>query len=367
MLRWMLLGAVGMATAGEAACDFAGVATRTQLLLDAANLTDAGVAIGTPRGIVFRRYFGSYDEMTTVPVASASKLLAGVRIMQLVDRGAIDLDAPVTAYLAEFTGTGTKAAMTMRQMFSHTAGYGDDLDSPVLAADTTLAKDVAYIACCVAQPYPPPGSYFAYGGISMQVGGEVAEVQGGEDWQAGWIAHVGTPLGTTTIDWQGLGPTANYRISGGAQASLPDYARVLAMLAGGGVGNGRRILSAAAIATLGHDQTQGAALAYAPPTANGSTAYGIGAWIEPDLTASPDAPTISSIGKFGFTPWVDFAYGYFGVLMVYQPATTLTPIGTRAHDALLDISAIVRAQIDASCPLTETYDAIFRDGGDGQL
>ncbi|HSE13272.1 MAG TPA: hypothetical protein VLB69_11615, partial [Rudaea sp.] len=171
--------------------------------------------------------------------------------------------------------------------------------------------------------------------------------------------------GITSIDWQGLGPTANYRISGGAQASLPDYARVLAMLVGGGVGNGRRILGAGAIATLNHDQTNGAALAYAPPTANGSTAYGIGAWIEPDVSVSADAPTISSIGKFGYTPWVDFAYGYFGILMVYQPATTIPSIGERTHVALADISTIVRAQLDASCPLVETYDEIFRDGADG--
>lgn len=352
-----------LAAAAHAACDFSAAGARTAQLLQNANLADGAVLIGTARGVLFRQYFGAYGDATVVPVASASKLLSGVRILQLVDRGLIDLDAPVSAYLPEFTGV--KGTMTMREMFSHTAGYGDDLDSLVLAANTTLATDVAYIACCVAQPFPPPGAFFAYGGISMQVGGEVAEVASGEDWQAGWIAHVGAPLGITTIDWQGLGPTANYRISGGAQASLADYARVLAMLAGGGVGNGRRILSAAAIATLDHDQTNGAALAYAPPAANGSSAYGIGAWIEPDLSVSADAPTVSSIGKFGFTPWVDFGYGWFGLIMVDDEATILPTIGERTHVALADISAIVRAQLDASCPLIDTYDAIFRDGADG--
>lgn len=362
MRRWLFLAALGAAASGHASCDFSGVAARTQQLLQAANLTDGGIAIGTPRGVLFKQYFGGYDDTSVVPVASATKLLSGVRILQLADRGAIDLDQPVSAYLPEFSGV--KGTMTMRQMFSHTAGYGNDEDSLVLAANTTLANDVAYVACCVAQPYPPPGGYFAYGGISMQVGGEVAEVQGGEDWQAGWIAHVGTPLGITTIDWQGLGATTNYRVSGGARASLPDYARVLAMLAGGGVGNGRRILSPAAIAAMNHDQTAGAALAYAPPAANGSTAYGVGAWIEPGLSVSADAPTISSIGKFGFTPWVDFAYGYFGILMVDDEATLIPSISERTHVALADISTIVRAQIDASCVPVETYDEIFRDGAD---
>lgn len=164
-------------------CNFSPVGTRTQQLLSSAGFNDAGIMIGSARGILYKQYFGNYEDATIIPVASASKLLSGVRIMQLVDQGRIDLDTPVATYLPEFTDT--KGTMTMRQMFSHTAGYGDDEDSLVLAADTTLADDVAYIAAHVDQPYPPPGSYFAYGGISMQVGGEVAHVQSGEDWQAG--------------------------------------------------------------------------------------------------------------------------------------------------------------------------------------
>ncbi|HZP65901.1 MAG TPA: serine hydrolase domain-containing protein [Rudaea sp.] len=358
----MLVG-ITMAVGARANCDFSAVGARTQQVMAATNVTDGGIVIGTPRGILYKQYYGTYSDESVVAVASATKMLSGVRIMQLVDRGAIDLDTPVSTYLPEFTGT--KGTMTMREMFSHTAGYGDDEDDPILAAPITLAAAVAHIACCIDQPYPPPGAYFAYGGISMQVGGEVAQVRSNEDWQAGWIAHVGAPLGITTIDWQGLGATQNYRIAGGAEASLPDYARVLAMLAGDGVGNGYRILSPQAVATLNHLQTGNAALGYSPPAADGGTAYGIGAWLEPTLFTDPNTPVISSIGKFGFTPWVDFGYGYFGALMIEQRTETLPTVGAKTHDALLDISSIVRAQLDPSCPLQETYDEIFRDGAEG--
>ena len=352
-------------TTAYGACDFSAVGARTQQLMQTVNVTDGGVILGTPHGVLYKQYFGNYDDSTVIALASASKMLSGVRVMQLVDRGAFDLDTQVSTYLPEFTGV--KGTMTMREMFSHTAGYGDDDDSPVLAEKTTLADAVAQIACCVDQKYPPPGTYFAYGGISMQVGGEVAASQGAEDWQAGWIAHVGVPLGITTIDWQGFGTTQNYRIAGGAEASLPDYARVLAMLAGGGVGNGQRILSTNALATMNHVQTAGTILGYSPPGADGSTAYGIGAWIETTLFTDPDTPVISSIGKFGFTPWVDFGYGYFGILMIEQRTDRLPTVGDSAHDALIDVSGIVRAQLAATCPLLETYDEIFRDSFDGQL
>lgn len=357
--------AVAATTACAAPCDFSSVAARARQLMQRAGAADIGIAIGTPRGLLVKQYLhdgggaSAYDDSVRIPLASASKLLSGVRILQLADRGAIDLDAPVSTYLPEFTDL--KGTMTMRQMFSHTAGYGDDEDSPVLEYPVTLAQDVAYIAAHVDMPYPPPGAYFAYGGISMQVGGEVAQVQGGEDWQAGWIAHVGAPLGATSIDWQGLGATQNYRIAGGAQASLPDYAKVLAMILGGGVGNGRRILSATALATLDADQTRGAALAYSPPGADGRHAYSVGAWIE-DFPSAPAAPAISSIGKFGYAPWIDFDGGFFGVIMIEQRNETVPAMGELSHDAIVDIDAQVRAALDGSCPLVETYDEIFRDG-----
>ncbi|MEP6482812.1 MAG: serine hydrolase [Rudaea sp.] len=364
-MRFRLFLSIFLVSAGsaDAACDFSAVGARAQQAMQAANLTDAGVLIGTPQGLVYKQYYGTYSDSTIVPLASASKMLSGIRVMQLVDRGVIDLDVPVSNYLPEFTGV--KGTMTMRQMFSHTSGYGDDEDSLVLAFPTTLAADVAYIAAHIDPPFPPPGSQFAYGGISMQVGGEVAEVQANEDWQAGWIAHIAVPLGISTIDWQGLGATQNYRIAGGAEASMLDYAKILAMLATNGVGNGHRILSASAVATLNHVQTGDAVLAYSPPAANGSTAYGIGAWIETDLFTSPESPVISDIGKFGFTPWVDFDYGYFGILMVYHPDETAPTIGQRTHAALEDISTLVRAQLSSACPMIDTYDEIFRDGADG--
>lgn len=361
----LLLTALVFTSTAVHACDFSAAIERARTLMQRAGVADVALAIGTPRGLLVKQYLhdgdgaSAYGDDTRIALASATKLLSGVRILQLADRGAIDLDAPVSGYLPQFTGI--KGTMTVRQMFSHTAGYGDDEDSLVLAYPVTLAQDVAYIAANVDMTFPPPGAYFAYGGIAMQVGGEVAEVASGEDWQAGWHTHIGLPLGAPGIDWQGLGATQNYRIAGGARASLPDYANVLAMILGGGVGNGHRILSPAAIAVLGADQTDGAALGYSPPGADGRHAYSVGAWIE-TFPAAPAVPAISSIGKFGYAPWVDFDGGFFGVVMIEQRGLTLPPMGQLSHDAIVDIDAAVRSQPIASCTLVQTYDAIFRDG-----
>lgn len=363
-----LCAALCAAAAHADSCDFSAAVLRTQALMQDAGVADAGLAIGTPRGLLLKQYLhagggtSAYDDTTRVALASASKLLSGVRILQLADRGLLDLDTPLSTYLPQFGGI--KGTMTMRQMFSHTAGYGDDEDSAILSLPITLAQAVDWIAQHMDLTFPPPGAYFAYGGISMQIGGQVAAVRSGQDWQAGWSADLGMPLGATGIDWQGLGPTQNYRIAGGARASLPDYARVLAMLLGDGVGNGRRLLSPQALAIFKTDQTGTAVLGYSPPGADGRHAYGIGAWIEP-FPPPPAQAAVSSIGKFGYAPWVDFDAGFFGIVMIEQRASMYPTMGQLAHAAIVDIDASVRAAWRDDCALQETYDAIFRDGVDG--
>jgi CubicO group peptidase (beta-lactamase class C family) len=338
-------------------------------------VSDGALLIGSAQGVLFKKYFGTYDDTTVIPLASASKLLAGIRVLQANDAGVVELDTPVSTLLPAPTfhwQTGN-ASITLRQMFSHTAGYGNDRDNPdMYDQHITLeqsAQDIADDYLSLApQKYAPAGTQFAYGGISMQIGGEVVQWQSGVDWQLGWQQAIGAPLCAPSIDWQGLvtdktRPTTNYPIAGGAEAGLEDYARVLAMIAADGVGNGIRILSPAAIQTLIHNQTGDATLGYAPPAADGSTQYGIGAWLEPS-GVSIDEPTISDIGLYGFAPWVDFSTHTFGIAMLYQPNTTLSmDPSANSHLAIVDMIAALRTLPGggASCSVSEVYDRVFRD------
>lgn len=373
---WLLAGAsLGASLHASASCDFSAASTQMQSLLTADGITDGGLLIGSPQGILFEKFFGGYDGTSVVPLASATKMLSGVRIMQLVDHGVVDLDTPVSDYLsgAAYPWSPTAAPITLREMFSHTAGYGNDENDPVLSDRTiTLAQSAQEIASnyegLSPQNYLPVGDVFAYGGVSMQIGGAAAQARSAVDWQNGWRQNVGAPMCIDTIDWQGLGPTVNYRIAGGGEAAIGDYARVLAMLASGGVGNGTRILSPAAIQTLNHSQTGNAIAGYTPPAADGLTTYGIGAWIEPVPTSvSTDLPVIESIGAFGYTPWVDFSNATFGIIMIADNAPAQNP-GIVSRATMQQIILIVRAQLAAnggSCHANPIYDAIYTDGFEG--
>ena len=81
--------------------------------------------------IVWSRGFGWEDSTRQAPataetvyrVGSVSKLFTDIGVMQLVERGTIDLDVPVTRYLPDFRPVNRFGKpITLRQLMSHRAG-----------------------------------------------------------------------------------------------------------------------------------------------------------------------------------------------------------------------------------------------------
>ena len=65
------------------------------------------------------------EPMTTdaiLPWLSAGKPLAAVAILQLVERGLLDLDTTIAAFLPEFAAGG-KESVTLRHLLTHTGGF----------------------------------------------------------------------------------------------------------------------------------------------------------------------------------------------------------------------------------------------------
>lgn len=62
-----------------------------------------------------------WDEHTVVNVFSGSKPVTSLALLMLVDRGLLDVDAPVARYWPEFAQNG-KEAVLVRYVMSHTAG-----------------------------------------------------------------------------------------------------------------------------------------------------------------------------------------------------------------------------------------------------
>ncbi|MEO0529396.1 MAG: serine hydrolase [Planctomycetota bacterium] len=297
-----------------AAIDFSPVTTPIgEYVASKPRVPGAGLLIVDFNGqTLHEQYWGKFDRQSVVRIGSATKWLSGAAVMSVVDDGLIGLDTRADAVLPEFVDHPA-AGMTVRQMFSHTASAPGG-SSWVNDRTVTLAEAVAGIAANETW-LAPSGETFHYGGVSMHVAGRATEVAAGVPWESLFDDRLLTPLGITDTDFDGLGPTTNPRIAGGARSSVDSYARFLRMLADGGVFEGDRVLSQASVDAMLSDQTGDAVLDSAPPTVDEYLGYGVGSWVfrrndagEPVEWGSP--------GLFGAVPWIDTENRYFGIFLI---------------------------------------------------
>ncbi|NBC22554.1 MAG: serine hydrolase [Gammaproteobacteria bacterium] len=82
---------------------------------------DGTTVIDVWHGHTDRRREQPWQQDTLVCMFSVTKAMTAVCLLQAVDRGLVDLDAPVAGYWPEFAGQD-KDAITLRQCMSHRAG-----------------------------------------------------------------------------------------------------------------------------------------------------------------------------------------------------------------------------------------------------
>jgi CubicO group peptidase (beta-lactamase class C family)/D-alanyl-D-alanine dipeptidase len=95
------------------------------------DLPALSIALVDDQQIIWAKGFGFADPKAKVPataetvyrVGSVSKLFTDIAIMQLVEQGKVDLDAPVTRYLTDFRPRNQFGKnITLRQLMSHRSG-----------------------------------------------------------------------------------------------------------------------------------------------------------------------------------------------------------------------------------------------------
>ena len=264
----------------------------------AANFPRAGapglaVAVVDAGGVRYLRTFGDCpDADAPFVVGSLSKSFTAVAVMQLVEQGAVDLDAPASRYAP---GYDVPDEVTVRSLLNQTSGFGA-YDSLAEAADGELGETFGA---------------FSYANANYDLLGRVVEGASGEDYACYLDEHVLEPLGmaSTTADparaealgmvpghrdWFGLPVADGFRhaqgdgawggpASGYVVSSVRDMASYLRMYLNGGMGDGARVLSADSVRRMFLDRV---------PDPEGDTYYGMGwtsfSWDDGELVLSHD-------------------------------------------------------------------------------
>lgn len=142
------------------------------------------LALVDDQQIVWAQGFGFADPDQKIPATagtiyragSVSKLFTDVGIMQLVERGELDLDAPVTRYLADFRPKNPFGKpITLRELMSHRSGLvreppvGHYFDPSEPSLDATV-KSLNSTTLVYA-----PGTHTKYSNAGITVAGYVLE------------------------------------------------------------------------------------------------------------------------------------------------------------------------------------------------
>ena len=248
--------------------------------LDASGIP--GGAVGVVRGdMVEARGVGSngHGEVTAdtpFVIGSATKSFTALAVMQLVDAGRVDLDAPVRDYVPELELAEGQPIddITVRDLLQQTSGLDDLAGGPLLAsaADGTPSEAVAELKD--TELASPPGETWRYANVNYVLAGLVVEGASGMSYGDYVQREIFTPLGMSHSSastrpvgsdvladghrfWFGVPvatePTrreatlaAGYLISTAA-----DLGRYLSLYLADGVGpDGTRIVSAEGVRTL---------------------------------------------------------------------------------------------------------------------
>jgi hypothetical protein len=137
---------------------------------------------------------------------------------------------------------------------------------------------------------------------------------------------------------------------------LYEYATVLQMLLNNGIRGTNQVLSTNAISEMQRDQTVGTVYLCSPYADAGlyNARYGIGEWR--DFTNESGAVVqVSSIGAFGFTPWIDLERRVAGVFMVVDHLTNVST-------GINNIQTAVRQAVDVT-PCTQPAQLEIAAGG----
>jgi len=330
-----------------------------------------GIAVDR-QGVLFQGAFGTADASTNRPMTldaifriySMTKPITTVAAMQLVERGKLTLDDPASAYLPELgtmpviasfdASTGAYSVrppvkpVTLRQLLTHTSGFGYNFDSPI-ARDFKARDGDAFTQ---APLLFDPGTQWWYGTSTDWVG-RIVERVSGQSLEGYFQDHILGPLqmrdtsfnvtdraqartvaqhrrgtdGQMVATPNRFQQTAVFSGGGGLFSTAGDYARFIRMLLNGGSLDGVRILKAETVALMGTNQigTLGArSLKTAMPALSsdfsfindGRDKFGLGFLISVDPPAGRRSRgSLSWAGLANTWFWVDQRRGVGGLFL----------------------------------------------------
>ena len=154
-------------------------------------------------GIANRAFGVRASSDTRYKIASITKAFTSVLVLQLVDEGKVDLEAPIRAYLPDYQGEGA-GRVTVHQLLNHTSGI-ENFDR-VTTFEEAVTKGIPsyqlpHTSAELLRDYASgklahePGESFDYNNADYVILGRLVEHATGLSWEEALKQRILTPLG----------------------------------------------------------------------------------------------------------------------------------------------------------------------------
>lgn len=153
------------------------------------------LAIAYADGRVETRTYGNgITPATRFRIGSLSKTMTAVAVLQLVEAGLVDLDAPVQTYLTDFTTQNADWArrITVRHLLNQTSGLSDEGYDSLFNARPSEELIRSFAG---ARHTAEPGMQFAYFNPNYDLLGRIVEVVSGQRYSAYMSEKLFMPAG----------------------------------------------------------------------------------------------------------------------------------------------------------------------------
>ncbi len=173
--------------------------------LESSHIAGAVVAIVKDGKLFFAKGYGYADlekkklaspDNTLFRTGSTGKLFTWTAVMQLVEKGQLDLDKDVNTYLKTFKIPATfPQPITMRHLLTHTPGFEDRFTALAAREADEIEPLSEYLAKHLPARVRPPGQFTAYSNHGAALAGYIVEVISGMPFEKYVEENIFQPLG----------------------------------------------------------------------------------------------------------------------------------------------------------------------------
>jgi len=180
-------------------------AVREKAAHDAAEDRFSGAVLIARRGkTLLAQAYGMADREAGKPntvdtqfrFGSMGKMFTAVAIMQLIESGKVDANAPIGRYLPGYANQEIAKGVTVANLLTHTGGTGDIFGPEFDHNKSSLADPKDYVAFYEKRaPLFPPGSRAAYSNFGFMLLGRIVETVSGQRYDDYIARHIFAPAG----------------------------------------------------------------------------------------------------------------------------------------------------------------------------